>query len=79
MNDERKANFLTHHSSFLIHHLMTMSQDSSVNANRQSLFAALRRFVRLRVVVEHCNMCNAELAASLKSRKLKAEITSRNL
>jgi len=46
-----------------------MSQDSSVSDNRQSSFAALRRFVRLRDGIKHCDMCNAELAASLKSRK----------
>ena len=41
-----------------------MDQDSPVGDNRQSSFAALRRFVRPRAaVVERCEMCNAELGA----------------
>lgn len=41
-----------------------MSQDLSFGDNRQTSYSALRRFVRPRgAAVEHCEMCNVELAA----------------
>ncbi len=41
-----------------------MNQDSSANRQRQSSFAALRRFVRERAPVERCELCSAGLAAN---------------
>jgi hypothetical protein len=40
-----------------------MNQDSSAGRQLQSSFAALRRFVRERAPVEHCELCGAVLAS----------------
>jgi len=59
-----------------------MNQDSSVNGNRQLLFAMLGRFVRPRVALEHCDMCNAELALILKkdeNKRRNSRVVSYNL
>jgi hypothetical protein len=38
-----------------------MSQESNGNSQRQTPFAALRRFVKPRAIVERCELCSAEL------------------
>jgi hypothetical protein len=61
--------FITPHSSFV-------NYEPRFERQRQSLIFVrpLRRFVRPRVALEHCDMCNAELALILK----KAENKRRN-